>query len=141
MGLRWASRVQHFVQLWGQGPLNQIGRKHRNGSGSGHFDNTVVRVVMRGHSWGVLPDHLEREDIPVPLTDEQKKRLGEGALVKFRDEVTERLAMRPQRRRSSCHGMYLLTPALGSPSALYVHRQESIKSAIVVGSNPAIPAI
>lgn len=50
----------------------------------------------RGHGWGVLPDHLEREDIPVPLTDEQKARLGEGALVKIRDEVTERLAIRPQ---------------------------------------------
>jgi transposase len=50
----------------------------------------------KGHGWGLLPDHLQREDILVPLTDEQKERLGEGSLVKIRDEVTERLAMRPQ---------------------------------------------
>jgi transposase len=53
-------------------------------------------TAPQGHGWGLLPDHLEREDIPVPLTDEQKERLGEGTLVKIRDEVTERLAVRPQ---------------------------------------------
>ena len=53
-------------------------------------------TAPKGHGWGVLPDHLERVDIPVPLTEAQQERLGEGTLVKIREEVTERLALRPQ---------------------------------------------
>lgn len=81
-----------------------------SGGENGGFSVTVTPVLdpgralkthsktttPKGHGWGLLPDHLEREDIPVPLSDEQKERLGEGTLVKIRDEVTERLAMRPQ---------------------------------------------
>lgn len=81
-----------------------------SGPENGGFSVTVTPVLdpgrarathrktteSKGHGWGVLPDHLEREEIPVPLTDEQKGRLGEGTLVKIRDEVTERLAVRPQ---------------------------------------------
>jgi transposase len=48
------------------------------------------------HGWGEIPSHLERVDVPEVLSVEQKTLLAEGRLVKIRDEVSERLAVRPQ---------------------------------------------
>lgn len=53
-------------------------------------------TAPKGHGWGVIPEHLERVDIHVELSDAQKQLLGENALVQIREEVTERLAVRPQ---------------------------------------------
>jgi transposase len=53
-------------------------------------------TAPKGHGWGVIPDHLERVDIHVPLSDEQKKGVAEKTLVQIREEITERIAIRPQ---------------------------------------------
>lgn len=50
-----------------------------------------------GHGWGEIPAHLPRVDVAMPLTAEQRDLLEKGVLVKVRDEVTERLAISPQR--------------------------------------------
>ena len=49
-----------------------------------------------GHGWSEIPAHLPRVDVVQPLSHEQKDLLEKGVLVKIRDEVTERLAIRPQ---------------------------------------------
>ncbi|HLP41822.1 MAG TPA: IS66 family transposase [Fibrobacteria bacterium] len=48
------------------------------------------------HGWGEIPGHLERVDVPEVLSEEQKVLLAEGRIVKIRDEISERLAVRPQ---------------------------------------------
>lgn len=49
-----------------------------------------------GHGWGVIPEHLERVDIHVPLSEEQQRQIRDRELVLIREEVTERLAVHPQ---------------------------------------------
>jgi transposase len=53
-------------------------------------------TAPKGHGWGVIPEHLERETTVIPLSPEQQKQVLENSLVLIREEVTERLAMRPQ---------------------------------------------
>jgi transposase len=57
----------------------------------------TVAYKGEGHGWGEIPAHLPRVDVETPLTTEQKDLLEKGVLVKIRDEVTERLALSPQR--------------------------------------------
>jgi hypothetical protein len=75
----------------------------------GGFDVTVAPVLdptrnlkthkrttaPKGHGRGIFPEHLERVDIHVPLSEEQQRQVGERTLVQIREEVTERLAVRP----------------------------------------------
>lgn len=57
----------------------------------------TVAYKGEGHGWGEIPAHLPRVDVETPLTKEQEHLLEKGVLVKIRDEVTERLALSPQR--------------------------------------------
>lgn len=49
-----------------------------------------------GHGWGEIPPHLERVDVPETLTEAQRQALAQGTLIKVREEISERLAIRPQ---------------------------------------------
>lgn len=72
------------------------------------------------HGWGEIPGHLERVDVPEVLSEEQKALLAEGRLVKIRDEVSERLAVRPQTLfvKRFLRGVYAKVDAVGSRTVL-----------------------
>ncbi len=61
-----------------------------------NFKTHKKTTAPKGHGWGVIPEHLERVDIHVPFSDAQQQLIGENTLVLIREEVTERLAVRPQ---------------------------------------------
>jgi transposase len=66
-----------------------------------HLKTPKKTTPFKGHGWGTLPDHLERVDIHVPLSHEQQKLVDAAknqglAIEQIREEITERLAMRPQ---------------------------------------------
>src|SRR5688572_19259754 len=72
------------------------------------------------HGWGEIPPHLERVDVPEVLSAEQKTLLAKGRLVKVRDEVSERLAVRPQTLfvKRFLRGVYAKRDADGSRTVL-----------------------
>jgi transposase len=49
----------------------------------------------KGHGWGPLPAHLKREEIIVPFTPDQLAVMEASKAVHMRDEVSERLCIRP----------------------------------------------
>lgn len=66
-----------------------------------HLKTPKKTAAFKGHGWGTLPDHLERVDIHVPLSPEQQKLVDDAnsqglSIEQIREEITERLAIRPQ---------------------------------------------